>query len=111
MATQLREVATPAFKVYCQQVKANIAALAKALTAKGYRCVVLAARTSRVPWHSRACVRGCGSLASGGTENHLIVWDLRPLVRRLSMPSHNMGSAHSVAVLAGHHWQQDGEGV
>ena len=49
MATQLREVATPAFKVYCQQVKANIAALAKALTAKGYRCVVLAARDSRVP--------------------------------------------------------------
>ncbi len=54
VATQLKEVATPEFKIYCQQVKANAKALADRLAALGY------------------------TIASGGTENHLILWDLKP---------------------------------
>ncbi len=54
LCTQLKEVATPEFKAYIQQTKANAAALANTLTSKGYK------------------------LATGGTENHLILWDLRP---------------------------------
>ena len=37
IATQLREVATPEFKQYCKQIKANAKALAKALMDKGYK--------------------------------------------------------------------------
>jgi glycine hydroxymethyltransferase len=55
VATQLREVQTPAFKTYVQQVKKNMQSLAAALTAKGY------------------------AIATGGTDNHLLLWDLRPL--------------------------------
>lgn len=55
IATQLKEVATPAFKEYSQQVKANARALAAALVSKGY------------------------VMATGGTDNHLVLWDLRPL--------------------------------
>ena len=55
LATQLKEVATPEFKAYCQQVKANAAALAKFLVSKNYK------------------------LCTDGTENHLMLWDLRPL--------------------------------
>jgi len=55
LATQLKEVATPEFKVYAKQVKANASALAKFLVSKGYK------------------------LATEGTENHLMLWDLRPL--------------------------------
>jgi len=54
IATQLKEVVTPEFKAYATQVKANAAAVANALTAKGYR------------------------LMTGGTDNHLVLWDLRP---------------------------------
>lgn len=54
VATQLKEVATPEFKIYCQQVKSNARALADRLAALGY------------------------SIASGGTENHLVLWDLKP---------------------------------
>ncbi len=36
IATQLREVLTPAWKTYCRQLKANCKVLADALTAKGY---------------------------------------------------------------------------
>jgi glycine hydroxymethyltransferase len=54
VATQLKEVATPEFKIYCQQVKANAKALADQLASLGY------------------------SIASGGTENHLVLWDLKP---------------------------------
>ena len=45
---------SPEFKQYVQQVKANAQAVAKALMAKGYK------------------------MATGGTENHLVLWDLRP---------------------------------
>lgn len=55
IATQLKEVATPQFKEYCAQVRANARAMADQLkTVYGY------------------------SLATGGTENHLILWDLKP---------------------------------
>merc|ERR1712106_687851 len=54
VATQLKEVATPEFKIYSQQVKKNAAALAAKLTSLGY------------------------TIATGGTENHLILWDLKP---------------------------------
>ncbi|CAB9498047.1 Serine hydroxymethyltransferase [Seminavis robusta] len=54
VATQLKEVLTPEFKVYAQQVKKNAQALANKLTSLGY------------------------SMASGGTENHLVLWDLKP---------------------------------
>ena len=55
LATQLKEVASPEFKAYTKQVKANAAALAAFLVEKGYK------------------------LATNGTENHLMLWDLRPL--------------------------------
>jgi len=55
LATQLKEVATPEFKAYAKQVKANAAALAAYLVGKGYK------------------------LTTEGTENHLMLWDLRPL--------------------------------
>jgi glycine hydroxymethyltransferase len=54
IATQLKEVATPAFKEYCIQIKKNAKALADALMAKGYK------------------------LCTDGTDNHLILWDVRP---------------------------------
>lgn len=55
VATQLKEVATPYFKEYSHQVVMNAQALADQLTSKyGY------------------------TLATGGTENHLVLWDLKP---------------------------------
>jgi len=54
VATQLKEVMTPEFKQYSQQVKKNAAALGAKLVSMGY------------------------SLATGGTDNHLILWDLKP---------------------------------
>ncbi|KAF0688559.1 Aste57867_19804 [Aphanomyces stellatus] len=55
IATQLKEVMTPEFKQYVVQLKANCKALAAFLMEKGY------------------------VLATGGTENHLLLWDLRPV--------------------------------
>ena len=55
LATALSEAAKPEFKTYAQQVVANCKHLAKALTDKGYK------------------------LATDGTDNHLVLWDLRPL--------------------------------
>ncbi len=55
IATQLKEVATSEFKEYSKQVRANAQALADQLaTVYGY------------------------SLATNGTENHLVLWDLKP---------------------------------
>jgi len=55
VATQLKEVASPVFKEYASNVVKNAQALADQLTrVHGY------------------------TLASGGTENHLILWDLKP---------------------------------
>ncbi len=54
IAVALREAAQPEFTVYAHQVVANAAALAEALTERGY------------------------SLVSGGTDNHLILLDLTP---------------------------------
>lgn len=55
VATQLKQVATPAFKAYAKQVKANATAMAGALVDMGY------------------------TLVTGGTDNHLVLWDLRPV--------------------------------
>lgn len=54
LAVQLKQVATPEFKQYCQNVVNNSATLAKTLQGHGYK------------------------LATDGTDNHLILWDLRP---------------------------------
>mmetsp|Transcript_7504 Transcript_7504/g.19183 ORF Transcript_7504/g.19183 Transcript_7504/m.19183 type:complete len:461 (-) Transcript_7504:303-1685(-) len=55
LATALKEASQPSFKAYAAQVIANSKALAAALNAKGYK------------------------LATDGTDNHLVLWDLRPL--------------------------------
>ena len=55
LAVALKQAMNPAFKAYQIQVKANAKALADALMGKGYK------------------------LVTDGTENHLILWDLRPL--------------------------------
>jgi len=54
LATQLKEVITPEFTEYSKEVVANSKALAETLMGKGHK------------------------LASDGTDNHLILWDLRP---------------------------------
>merc|ERR1711862_954689 len=54
LAAQLLEVKSPEFVEYSKKVCANAKALAAALMAKGHK------------------------LASDGTDNHLILWDLRP---------------------------------
>ncbi len=54
VAVALRDAATEDFKVYQRQVVANIRALSAVLTAHGYR------------------------VCTGGTDNHLILWDVRP---------------------------------
>merc|ERR1712190_582791 len=54
LACQLLEVATPEFKEYSKQVCENAKSLGDALMSKGHK------------------------LASGGTDNHLLLWDLRP---------------------------------
>ncbi|KAG5475163.1 hypothetical protein CUR178_04614 [Leishmania enriettii] len=54
VATQLKEVALPEWRAYITQVKANAKALAAALIESGE------------------------TLVSGGTDNHLLLWNLRP---------------------------------
>ena len=54
VATALLQVTTPEFKQYAQQVKKNSNALAQRLKSYGYK------------------------LVTDGTENHLVLWDLRP---------------------------------
>ena len=53
LAVQLKEVATPEFKQYSEQVVSNAKTLANALMAKGEK------------------------LICNGTVNHLVMWDLR----------------------------------
>ncbi|ORX38826.1 serine hydroxymethyltransferase [Kockovaella imperatae] len=55
IAVALKQAADPAFKAYAKQVRANAAAMAAVLFKHGYR------------------------LQTDGTENHLVLWDLRPL--------------------------------
>lgn len=55
VATQLKQVDTPEFKKYAKQVIVNSQVLAKVLTDNKMK------------------------LATGGSDNHLILWDLRPL--------------------------------
>jgi len=54
LAVQLLEVATPSFKEYSKQVVINARTIADVLKEKGHK------------------------LASDGTDNHLVLWDLRP---------------------------------
>jgi len=54
VATQLKEAMTPEFKIYSQQVKKNACALSDKLISLGY------------------------TIATGGTVNHLVLWDLKP---------------------------------
>jgi glycine hydroxymethyltransferase len=55
VATALLQVIHPSFRVYAKQVIANARALASGLMEYGYK------------------------LQTGGTDNHLVLWDLRPL--------------------------------
>ena len=55
IATQMLEVATPEFKKYANQVILNCKELGNQLIKKGHK------------------------LATGGTDNHLLLWDVRPL--------------------------------
>lgn len=57
IAVAMKEANSTEFKEYAQQVRKNAKTLAEALLKKGYR------------------------LQSGGTDNHLVLWDLRPQVR------------------------------
>jgi len=54
VATALLQVASPSFKVYAKQVIANTQVLAAELVSKGY------------------------TLQTKGSDNHLVLWDLRP---------------------------------
>lgn len=54
IAVALREAMTPEFKVYAKQVKSNAVAFANRMKSHGYK------------------------LVTDGTENHLVLWDLRP---------------------------------
>jgi len=54
LATQLLEVNTPEFKAYSQQIVDNTKVLGEVLISKGHK------------------------LATNGTDNHLLLWDLRP---------------------------------
>mmetsp|Transcript_15046 Transcript_15046/g.18150 ORF Transcript_15046/g.18150 Transcript_15046/m.18150 type:complete len:463 (-) Transcript_15046:463-1851(-) len=54
LAVALKQANTPEFIVYAKQVRANAAALACRLNTHGHK------------------------LVTGGTENHLVLWDLRP---------------------------------
>lgn len=54
IAVALKQAASPEFKQYAQQVKRNASKLSDELTKRGYKIV------------------------TGGTENHLVLWDLRP---------------------------------
>nr|PNR48167.1 hypothetical protein PHYPA_012642 [Physcomitrium patens] len=55
LGVALKQVDTPLFKAYAKQVKANAKAIGDALMKKGFKMV------------------------TDGTENHLVLWDLRPL--------------------------------
>jgi glycine hydroxymethyltransferase len=55
VSTALLQVSRPEWKAYAKQVIANARTLADALVAHGYK------------------------LQTGGTDNHLVLWDLRPL--------------------------------
>lgn len=54
LAVALAEAMTPEFKEYAKQVRINARVLGEELISKGY------------------------SLITGGTDNHLVLWDLRP---------------------------------
>ncbi|KAI9226007.1 MAG: serine hydroxymethyltransferase [Piptocephalis tieghemiana] len=54
IAVALKQAASPEFRQYAAQVRANARSLAAALIDRGY------------------------TIATGGTDNHIVLWDLRP---------------------------------
>lgn len=62
LAVALKQVDTPEFKAYAQQVLRNSKAMCDELVKRGYKIV------------------------SGGTDNHLMLIDVRSLVRCSSFP-------------------------
>ena len=91
LAVALRQVATPSFKTYAARVRANAAALGRALMARGYK------------------------LVTDGTDNHLVLWDLRPLdltgsKARLAC-ARDARSARRLLTRMLPHASADGEGV
>lgn len=54
LAVALKEAARPEFKTYIKQVKSNAQALADSLVKRGY------------------------TIVTGGTDNHIVLWDARP---------------------------------
>jgi len=54
IAVALKEASTPEFKEYIINIKKNTQALAESLKKRGY------------------------TMATGGSDNHLILWDVRP---------------------------------
>ncbi len=55
IAVALKQAATPEFRAYAKAVRVNAAVLAAALERRGY------------------------TICTGGTDNHIVLWDLRPL--------------------------------
>lgn len=55
LTVALKQATLPGFKAYAKQFKANAVAPGNYLMSKGYK------------------------LVTGGTENHLVLWDLRPI--------------------------------
>ena len=71
LAIALKQVATPEYKAYVQQMKKNAQALASALLRRKCR------------------------LVTGGTDNHLLLWDLTPLgltgtLQEVTQPYHSL---------------------
>ncbi len=57
LAVALKHATTPEFKAYQQQVRANARAVGKKLMSYGYKMI------------------------TDGTDNHLVLWDLKPQVQ------------------------------
>lgn len=76
----LLQAGSPEFRQYAQNILKNNQSLAKALLAKGYTVCprLIAPLCLSVYW---LIVLVCSQLVSGGTDNHLILVDLRPQVR------------------------------
>jgi glycine/serine hydroxymethyltransferase len=72
MPEYLNQANTPEFKQYARQVKANARRLAEELIKRGY------------------------SLVTGGTDNHLILWDVRPQVSQRKRPKKNESVCASI---------------
>ena len=87
LAVALKEASEPEFKSYIKQVKANAKTLASALGEKGY------------------------SIVTGGTDNHIVLWDARPtgltgsklerILERVGISVNKVSIAHFQAINLG----------